>query len=89
MSTVHGSNTISLPDHSLPRCFVCALANYPALFQHFHYSYLLHAAAALAHLRPEWATADNKNWVDTVIRDVNNPNKVGTKVLLCVSGSLL
>ncbi|CAN0231831.1 unnamed protein product, partial [Laminaria digitata] len=43
---------------------------------HFHYSYLLNAAAVLAHLRPSWATADNKNWVETVIRDVNNPNKV-------------
>ncbi|CAM9504804.1 unnamed protein product, partial [Ectocarpus fasciculatus] len=42
---------------------------------HFHYSYLLHAAAALAHLRPEWADADNKNWVDSLVRDVNNPNK--------------
>eukprot|EP00903_Cladosiphon_okamuranus_P021661 g19915.t1 len=42
---------------------------------HFHYSYLLHAAATLAHLRPAWATADNKNWVDTLIRDVNDPNK--------------
>eukprot|EP00904_Undaria_pinnatifida_P011660 jgi/Undpi1/7624/HiC_scaffold_23.g10097.m1 len=42
---------------------------------HFHYSYLLNAAAVLAHLRPSWATAENKNWVETIIRDVNNPNK--------------
>lgn len=44
--------------------------------QHFHYSYVLNIAAVLAHLRPEWATAENKNWVETLIRDVNNPNKV-------------
>lgn len=59
-----------------PRTFPCPNSP-PPLLQHFHYSYLLHSAAALAHLRPEWATADNKNWVDTLIRDVNDPNKVG------------
>lgn len=44
--------------------------------QHFHYSYVLNAAAVLAYLRPSWATAENKDWVDTLIRDVNDPNKV-------------
>ncbi|CAN0416063.1 unnamed protein product, partial [Ascophyllum nodosum] len=42
---------------------------------HFHFSYLVNAAAVVAYLRPSWATADNKNWIETLIRDVNNPNK--------------
>eukprot|EP00903_Cladosiphon_okamuranus_P008293 g7980.t1 len=42
---------------------------------HFHYSYVIHAAAALAHLRPSWATSDKVAWVNTLIRDVNDPNK--------------
>lgn len=44
--------------------------------QHFHYSYVINAAAALAHLRPSWATSDRVDWVNTLIRDVNDPNKV-------------
>ncbi|CBN76107.1 Endo-1,3-beta-glucanase, family GH81 [Ectocarpus siliculosus] len=42
---------------------------------HFHYSYVINAAAVLAHLRPSWATSDNVAWVNTLIRDVNDPNK--------------
>lgn len=44
--------------------------------QHFHYSYVVNAAAVLAHLRPSWATSENVAWVNTLIRDVNGPNKV-------------
>lgn len=44
--------------------------------QHFHYSYVINAAAVLAHLRPSWATSDTVAWVNTLIRDVNDPNKV-------------
>ncbi|CAN0304217.1 unnamed protein product [Ascophyllum nodosum] len=42
---------------------------------HFHYSYLVNAAAVLAHLRPSWVTDEHKEWVETLIRDVSNPNK--------------
>eukprot|EP00752_Nemacystus_decipiens_P007462 g6667.t1 len=42
---------------------------------HFHYSYVISAAAALAHLRPSWTTSDRIDWVNTLIRDVNDPNK--------------
>ncbi len=45
--------------------------------QHFHYSYVVNAAAVLVHLRPRWATSNNIAWVNTLIRDVNDPNKVG------------
>lgn len=44
--------------------------------QHFHYSYVINAAAVLAHLRPSWANNNNVAWVNTLIRDVNDPNKV-------------
>ncbi|CAN0097249.1 unnamed protein product, partial [Laminaria digitata] len=43
---------------------------------HFHYGYLVNAAAVLAYLRPSWATVANKEWVDALLRDVNNPNEV-------------
>ncbi|CAM9216242.1 unnamed protein product [Ascophyllum nodosum] len=42
---------------------------------HFHYSYLVNVGAVLAYLRPSWATDTNKEWVEMLIRDVNNPNK--------------
>lgn len=45
-------------------------------YQHFHYSYVINAGAALAHLRPSWATSERVAWVNTLIRDVNDPNKV-------------
>ncbi|CAM9234020.1 unnamed protein product [Sphacelaria rigidula] len=41
---------------------------------HFHYSYLVNAAAVLAKMRPAWATGDNKDFVETLIRDVNSPS---------------
>ncbi|CAM9314443.1 unnamed protein product [Laminaria digitata] len=41
---------------------------------HFHYGYLINAAAVLAHLRPSWATPQVKDWVDGLIRDVNSPS---------------
>lgn len=44
--------------------------------QHFHYSYLLNAAAVLAKLRPVWAAGNNKEFVETLIRDVNTPSVV-------------
>ncbi|CAM9319222.1 unnamed protein product [Choristocarpus tenellus] len=43
---------------------------------HFHYGYLINAAAVLAKLRPAWATTSNQEWVYTLIRDVNTPSLV-------------
>lgn len=47
-----------------------------ASLQHFHYSYLVNVAAVLAKIRPAWATGDNKDFVETLIRDVNSPSVV-------------
>ncbi|OLL22612.1 Endo-1,3(4)-beta-glucanase 1 [Neolecta irregularis DAH-3] len=40
---------------------------------HFHYGYIVHTAAIIGFLDNSWATA-NKNWVNTLIRDVANPS---------------
>ena len=44
--------------------------------QHFHYSYLVNVAAVLAHLRPDWIDDTKVEWVNTLLRDVNSPDKV-------------
>lgn len=49
--------------------------------QHFHYGYVVHAAAIIGHLRPAWLTTTNVNWVNTLLRDTNSPDKVGTVML--------
>ncbi|BFZ55264.1 endo-1,3-beta glucanase [Savitreella phatthalungensis] len=42
---------------------------------HFHYGYIIYAAAALAELRPAWLRrGNNMAWVDTLVRDVATPN---------------
>lgn len=45
---------------------------------HFHYGYIIHAAAVLGHVDAlnggTWAE-DNKSWVNALIRDVANPSK--------------
>ncbi|KAF0413858.1 Glycoside hydrolase, family 81 [Gigaspora margarita] len=40
---------------------------------HFHYGYLIYAAAILRHLDKEWGK-QNEVWVDNLIRDVANPS---------------
>ena len=40
---------------------------------HFHYGYFIHAAAIIAYLDPNWL-AQNKDWVNTLIRDAANPS---------------
>ena len=57
--------------------------------KHFHYSYVINAAAVLAHLRPSWATSDKIDWVNTLIRDVNDPNKVTHSLRRTTSSVLL
>lgn len=48
---------------------------------HFHYGYIIHAAAVLGHVDAlnggTWAE-DNKSWVNALIRDVANPSKDDT-----------
>lgn len=48
---------------------------------HFHYGYIIHAAAVLGHVDSlnggTWAE-DNKDWVNALIRDVANPSKDDT-----------
>jgi endo-1,3(4)-beta-glucanase len=42
---------------------------------HFHFGYLVHAAAIIAFLHPEWLNqGTNKIWVETLIRDYANPD---------------
>ncbi|KAJ5247716.1 hypothetical protein N7468_002699 [Penicillium chermesinum] len=38
---------------------------------HFHYGYFIHAAAIIGALDPDWL-AENKNWVNTLVRDAGN-----------------
>lgn len=38
---------------------------------HFHYGYFIHAAAIIGALDPAWL-ADNKHWVNTLVRDAGN-----------------
>lgn len=40
---------------------------------HFHYGYHILAAATIAHLDPSWLK-DNKDYVNTLVRDVANPS---------------
>ena len=40
---------------------------------HFHYGYFIHAAAIIAYLDPSWLP-ENQNWVNSLVRDVANPN---------------
>ncbi|KAG6080021.1 hypothetical protein E4U30_004927 [Claviceps sp. LM220 group G6] len=41
---------------------------------HFHYGYHILAAATIGHLDPTWAMA-NKDYVNSLVRDVANPSK--------------
>lgn len=45
---------------------------------HFHYGYIIHAAAVIGYvdskLNGTWAT-DNKDWVNSLVRDVANPSE--------------
>lgn len=41
---------------------------------HFHYSYVIYAAAVLGYLDPAWLTTANVEWVNTLVRDVANPS---------------
>jgi endo-1,3(4)-beta-glucanase len=40
---------------------------------HFHYGYFIHAAAVIGYLDPTWA-AENKDWVNALVRDVASPS---------------
>ncbi|MCJ1472208.1 hypothetical protein MMC13_000855 [Lambiella insularis] len=40
---------------------------------HFHYGYFIHAAAIIGSLDSTWL-AQNKNWVNALVRDVANPS---------------
>jgi endo-1,3(4)-beta-glucanase len=42
---------------------------------HFHYGYFLHAAAVIGYLDPTWL-ASNKDYVNTMVRDVANPSSL-------------
>lgn len=48
---------------------------------HFHYGYIIHAAAAVGYVDQQlggsWAQ-DNKDWVNTLVRDVANPSRQDT-----------
>lgn len=44
---------------------------------HFHYGYFVHAAAIIGYLDPAWAQA-NKEYVNTLVRDVANPSTLDT-----------
>ena len=40
---------------------------------HFHYGYIIYAAAAMGYLRSSWLTSAHQSWVNSLIRDVSNP----------------
>lgn len=42
---------------------------------HFHYAYFIHTAAVIGYLDPTWVAA-NKEFVNSLIRDVSNPSNV-------------
>lgn len=44
---------------------------------HFHYGYFIHAAAIIGYLDPSWAQA-NKDYINTLVRDVANPSILDT-----------
>ena len=41
---------------------------------HFHYGYFIHAAALVGYMDSTWL-AQNKDWVNALVRDVSNPSK--------------
>jgi endo-1,3(4)-beta-glucanase len=41
---------------------------------HFHFGYFLHAAAMIGSLDPAWAQ-ENKDYINTLVRDVSNPSE--------------
>lgn len=45
-----------------------------AISHHFHYGYHVHAAAVIASMDPMWLTADNKAYVNALVRDFANPS---------------
>lgn len=44
---------------------------------HFHYGYFISAAAIISHIDPTWLPK-NKDYVNTMVRDVANPSKLDT-----------
>lgn len=44
---------------------------------HFHWGYFLHAAAVIGYLDPSWL-ANNKDWVNALVRDASNPSEQDT-----------
>ncbi|KAH8897003.1 family 81 glycosyl hydrolase [Thozetella sp. PMI_491] len=40
---------------------------------HFHYGYFIYCAAVIGHLDPSWIP-DNKDYVNTLVRDIANPS---------------
>jgi len=40
---------------------------------HFHYGYMVYAAAVLGHLDPTWLTPSNVDYINCLVRDVANP----------------
>ena len=41
---------------------------------HFHYGYMVYAAAVLGHLDPTWLTPANLDYINCLVRDVANPS---------------
>jgi len=41
---------------------------------HFHYGYMVYAAAVLGHLDPSWLTPANVDYINCLVRDVANPS---------------
>ena len=41
---------------------------------HFHYGYMVYAAALLGHIDPTWLTPSNIDYVNSLVRDVANPS---------------
>ena len=42
---------------------------------HFHYGYFIHAAAVIGYLDPSWL-AQNKDYINALVRDVSNPSSL-------------
>ncbi|KAF2460544.1 putative endo-1,3-beta-glucanase [Lineolata rhizophorae] len=40
---------------------------------HFHYGYFVYTAAVIGYLDKDWLSRENKNWVNTLLRDFANP----------------
>lgn len=45
---------------------------------HFHYGYVIYAAAVMAKFDPSWATTANKAKINDLIRDIANPSNTDT-----------